>query len=419
MRLKGSSDQIIGNYFDLLETTISHHKLADFPCQIFNLDESGFPKPPKIVTKKGEKHPIALSSNERTNITVLACCNAGGYAIPPLVIFDRKTLNPELILGEVPGTMYGLSDSGWIDSEIFETWFTNHFLAYAPPARPLLLLMDGHSSHFSPLFVNRAAEEDIVVFCLPPHSTHKTQPLDKGVFGPLKREWREECHDYLLKNPGKVVSGYQFSYLFGRAWMKAVTPHNILKGFEVTGIYPINRYKLLPKKTPSTEHTGLFIPLLTPVRHSLVPTYDTYSDDVYLSDESESNNDLHIPVQSNPTPPVQSDSPPPSFQPHSSSVAPFTADEILLFSKRKEGYDITTDDRYNYWLSLESNAKAAVMQLFTKIIRAQSVPPSIKYPDMQPKSTARVLTSKECLAEINEKHFKKMEKQKKLEERKN
>uniref|UniRef100_A0A1X7THX3 HTH psq-type domain-containing protein n=1 Tax=Amphimedon queenslandica TaxID=400682 RepID=A0A1X7THX3_AMPQE len=148
------------------------------------------------------------------------------------------------------------------------------------------------------------------------------------------------------------------------AWMKAVTPHNILKGFEVTGIYPINRYKLLPKKPPSTERTGLFIPLLTPVRHSLVPTYDTYSDDVFLSDKLESNNDLLIPTPMPiPTPPLQSDSPP-SFQTHPSSVAPFTAEEILLFSKRKEeGYDISTDDRYNYWLSLERNAKAAKQEL--------------------------------------------------------
>ena len=77
--------------------------------------------------------------------------------------------------------------------------------------------MDGHSSHFSPLFVNKTAEEQVIVFCLPPHSTHKTQPLDKGVFSPLKRAWREECHSYILANPGKVVTRFQFSFLFGRA----------------------------------------------------------------------------------------------------------------------------------------------------------------------------------------------------------
>ena len=92
-----------------------------------------------------------------------------------------------LTIDEVPGTMYGLSESGWIDCKVFDSLFTSHFLAYALPTRPLLFLMDGHSSNFSPLFVNRAAKEQVIVFCLPPHSMHKTQPLDKGVFEPIKR----------------------------------------------------------------------------------------------------------------------------------------------------------------------------------------------------------------------------------------
>ena len=177
MRLNGASDANLENYFDLLELTLQESDLTEKPCLIFNIDESGFPlnpKPPKIVTKKGERHPICVTGCEKTQITVLACCSA---AIPPLVIFDRKTLRPEMVIGEVPRTMYGLSASGWMDSEIFENWFLTHFLAYVPPSRPLLLLMDGHSSHFSPTFVNTAAEEKIVVFCLPPHSTHRTQPL--------------------------------------------------------------------------------------------------------------------------------------------------------------------------------------------------------------------------------------------------
>ena len=128
---------------------------------------------------------------------------------------------------------------------VLEHWFLHHFLPKAPSERPLLLLMDGHSTHFSPVFVNKAAEEHIIVFCLPPHTTHKTQPLDKGVFSPLKTAWREVCHSYIIENPGKVVTRYQFSQLFGQAWMKAMTPPNIISGFSVTGIYPTNRFDFL------------------------------------------------------------------------------------------------------------------------------------------------------------------------------
>ena len=245
-RIVGASPAQLEAYFDLLEKTISSYDLVEHPCLIFNLDESGFPLNPKstkVIARKGEKHPSVIGG-ERGQVSVLCCCNAGGYAIPPLVIFDRKAMNPELAKGEVPGTTYGLSPNGWMDSEIFENWFSQHFLAYAPPSRPLLLLMDGHMSHFSPTFVNRAAEEEVVVFCLPPHSTHKTQPLDKGVFGPLKLAWREVCHSYLTNNPGKVVTRYQFSSLFSKAWLQAMTPHNIISGFSMTGVYPTDRYIL-------------------------------------------------------------------------------------------------------------------------------------------------------------------------------
>lgn len=91
--------------------------------------------------------------------------------MPPMVIFDWKSLKPDMALGEVPGTMYGLSGSGWMDAELFESWFDHHFLAHAPPMRPLLSLIDGHSSHFEPGLVKKAAEEQVIVFCLPPHTT--------------------------------------------------------------------------------------------------------------------------------------------------------------------------------------------------------------------------------------------------------
>ena len=70
--------------------------------------------------KKGIKHSQSISSANNSQITVLACCNAAGAVIPPFVIFDGKILKPDLTLGEVPGTFYGLSKSGWIDSNLFE-----------------------------------------------------------------------------------------------------------------------------------------------------------------------------------------------------------------------------------------------------------------------------------------------------------
>ena len=109
---------------------------------------------------------------------------------PPFVILDR--LN-EFTGGEVSSTVYGLSKKGWIDGELFEMWFSRHFLAHAPP---ILLLMDGHSSHYQP------AEEGI----MPPHisPSHWT----KDAFALLKYTGEESA--LTLAKSSRGTSSEQF-----------------------------------------------------------------------------------------------------------------------------------------------------------------------------------------------------------------
>lgn len=257
-----------------MEETLKENKIFDQPCQIFNADETGMPiNPaiPKVAVKRGVKHSQAVTSANQSQITVLACCNAGGYCLPPFVIFDGKVLKKELTVDEVPGTFYGLSASGWIDSELFELWFKEHFLAYAPPSRPLLLLLDGHSSHYNPNFIKKAAEEDITAFCLPPNSTHKAQPLDKGPFGALKSAWKRVRREYLTQNHFKNITKFQFNPLFKDAWTRSMTMSNIMSGFRITGVYPVNRNAIISeedhsismKKDSNVKYIPLFSPILS------------------------------------------------------------------------------------------------------------------------------------------------------------
>ena len=122
--------------------------------------------------------------------------NAAGQAIPPLVVFDAKKLNHTWTSGEFPGTQYGLSDSGWMTTGLFESWLTELFLRHAVSSRPLLLVLDGHSTHYQPKVIRLARENEVIMLCFPPHSTHEAQPLDVGVFGPLKAHWTNVCHEY-------------------------------------------------------------------------------------------------------------------------------------------------------------------------------------------------------------------------------
>ena len=57
-------------------------------------------------------------------------------------------------------------------------------VAQIPAHRPVLLTLDGHGSHFTPDALKRAADEGIIIFCIPPNTTHRAQPLDVSFFGP-------------------------------------------------------------------------------------------------------------------------------------------------------------------------------------------------------------------------------------------
>ena len=173
----------------------------------------------------------------KIQVTVLACVNAAGYAIPPLV-FKCKNLVKPLMEGEAKGTMYGLSPSGWMDGEIFCDCLERYFLLYAPASRPLLLLLDGHSSHYMADVVRTAASKGVILFCLPPNTIHATQPLEEMCFHALKKHWDDVINAYMTANPGKFVTVYQFNKVFHDAWDKAMIPSTIHSGFKPTGVYP-------------------------------------------------------------------------------------------------------------------------------------------------------------------------------------
>ena len=103
-RARASDPEMLSRYFDLLEQTLQENDLKGKPGQIFNMDESGMPldaKSPKVVAEKG-KHLSAVGSGDKTQITLVACISAAGYCMPPMVIWDRKQLSPELSQGEIP-----------------------------------------------------------------------------------------------------------------------------------------------------------------------------------------------------------------------------------------------------------------------------------------------------------------------------
>ena len=110
----------------------------------------------------------------------------------------------------------------------------------------MLLLLDGHSSHYTPEAIKIAAENDIALFYLPPNTTHMAQPLDVSFLGSLKKHWSNVCHKYMSENLEKVVTKLKFSSLLHEAWFQSVQPETIRSGFRKVGIYPFDAKAIKP-----------------------------------------------------------------------------------------------------------------------------------------------------------------------------
>ena len=78
------------------------------------------------------------------------------------------------------------------------------------------------------------------------------QPLDDVPYAALKRRYQKELISYNFKIAGACMTRTQNFCVFVPAFTQAFTPENIRKGFENTGIYPINpKAKKLQETGPS------------------------------------------------------------------------------------------------------------------------------------------------------------------------
>lgn len=213
--------------------------------RVYNCDESGLSMVPGtklIVGKTGRRVSYQIQSSERGVLTtIMPCFSASGYYIPPFVIFKGKRLPDKLKTGFPHGTFVTVTKSGYMDKETFLLWM-KHFQKHRPNnEEPALLVLDGHGSHCkSSKTLEYAVKHKIEMVCLPPHTTHWTQPLDRTFFKPLKSFYRENCRKFMRNHPGRALTRDDFSAMFTPAYLQAATMHNAITGFRITGICPFD-----------------------------------------------------------------------------------------------------------------------------------------------------------------------------------
>lgn len=254
-RAKSSANTtVLEKWFELVRETLVENDLINRPDRVYNVDETGLPLDPKrmkVICMKNIDHLFrVIGGSGRDSITVNGCASADGRMLPPYVIYAAKNLREAWMQNGPENVRFTVSDKGWMDSVCFLDWFEKLFIPSISQERPVVLIFDGHKSHISVPLIKSAVEKQVILLKLPPNSTHNLQPLDVGVYGPLKTAWEKILISFARQNLGTAMTKETFPGLLNKLWSSGcLCDENIKAGFARCGIMPFN-----PQAVPTTQY---------------------------------------------------------------------------------------------------------------------------------------------------------------------
>ncbi|XP_072389935.1 uncharacterized protein [Diabrotica undecimpunctata] len=148
-------------------------------------------------------------------------------------------MNLLLIIDGSTACDVAVTDRGYMNTPTFIKYL-DHFKKHTSltEENPVLLILDNHVSHTSLQTVLFAKDNFIHLSSLPTRSSHKTQPIDRAFFKPLKAYYESIADSCTSSHPEQVLSIYHVTGLFFTTFTKTATIDIARDGFRSTGIYP-------------------------------------------------------------------------------------------------------------------------------------------------------------------------------------
>lgn len=238
-------------WFGLVERTKQKWGIVD--DDIYNFDETGFMMGKilsqlVITASEGYGKKKRIQPGNREWVTVIQGVGASGRRLPPFIIFAGKVLINVWFENLPADWVLEVSPNGWTNNQLALAWL-EHFDKHTKSSSLggyRLLIIDGHESHCSVEFQDLCKEKNIVLLCMPAHSSHLLQPLDVACFAPLKRKYGDAVSG-LARNRTHYISKETFLPLFKSAFEQSITKENIQAGFRGAGLVPHDPQAVLSK----------------------------------------------------------------------------------------------------------------------------------------------------------------------------
>ena len=191
-RIKDVSVERLAKWFENLQMILEEYNIE--PGNLYNMDESGFAigevEASQRIINATIRQKFQAKPGRQEWVTAVECICADGTSILPLIIFKGENLSRQWIPADIANDWrFGCNSKGWTSNKHGLQWLRTVFepsTREKSGGKPRLLICDGHDSHITASWIAHCMRNNIIFMVLPPHSSHLTQPLDVGVFGPLK-----------------------------------------------------------------------------------------------------------------------------------------------------------------------------------------------------------------------------------------
>lgn len=249
-RLVGSSVDVVERWFDHYERLVSQNNYH--PSMIINFDETSVAvgnKPKNVLVSRDCEKAMVPATSVNYKFTIGVSITANGLRPNPIFILPGKTL-PLLPIDLCDLGEFYPQQNGSMDKSIFVNycqdviipWITSQRTKLEDESLRGLFILDNHSTHKN----NGELEEsfkknNIDVVYLPANATHILQPLDVVVFGSFKQQLGPKLDKRLEKTEGIPMARVKMLETAFDCLETSATRFTIIKAFQSTGIWPINK----------------------------------------------------------------------------------------------------------------------------------------------------------------------------------
>jgi hypothetical protein len=258
------------------------------PWRIWNADETGIKLgeaggKTKVLAARGARRVYSVASSDSRHVSLIFAVSAAGVCSPATFILPCGKTPTAFwdAIGKLREDEWSTvcEKKGFITEVSFYDWlklfvqFLDENVRKGNVGEHHLLIVDQASAHVSGRILEYCQQHNVLLYMLPAHTTHLTQPVDVGIFGPMKNYYHQAEHELIMRRseawqrmcstflttvearqplvPPKVTLT-DIPALIHKALRLSCTKENIYSAFRATGIHPFDDQVLLrqlPKGT--------------------------------------------------------------------------------------------------------------------------------------------------------------------------